>query len=152
MKVSTIQVFMLGSLLFSGACATAPKPLYQWGDYQNALLSYTKNPQETSKFADRLKRTIDKAEVKDGVPPGLYAEYGYALIELNQPSEAIAFFGRERKKWPESAALMNKLIDRLTKAGPSSVASPVQAIPSDGRLAEPPVPSPVIPATNPTNG
>lgn len=152
MRIIYIRKLVLASFLVTGACASAPKPLYQWGDYQSALLSYTKNPQETQKFADRLKTTIDKAEIQNAVPPGVYAEYGYALLELNQAPQAVEFFGKERAKWPESVALMTRLIDRLSKVSSNPAVNPAQAAPNDGRPAEIQVPTPVVPTTTPTNG
>jgi hypothetical protein len=97
------------------ACAS-PQTLYQWGEYQPALLAYAKNPQGTADFARRLQASIVKAEAENRVPPGMYAEYGYALLDLNRPADAVAQFTKERSKWPESAALMNRLIERVGRA------------------------------------
>ena len=72
MRMQTVMVVAV--LLLTGACATRQKTLYNWGNYQTALLSYAKNPQENQKFADRVKSVIDKGEITNSVPPGLYAE------------------------------------------------------------------------------
>ena len=152
MKFSTSRGIVLCSLLLASACVTAPKPLYYWGDYQKALLSYAKNPQEVQKFADQLKFTIEKAEIQDAVPPGVYAEYGYALLELNQAPEAIVFFGKERAKWPESVPLMTRLIDRLSNTGPVPFDPSAQPARGDGRPVEIPVQTPVVPTTTPSIG
>lgn len=127
-----------------GACSSAPKPLYEWGSYQPALLSYAKNPNETQKYADRLGEIIRKAEVRDAVPPGLYAEYGYALLSLDRTPEAVEYFAKERDKWPESVKLMDGVIGRLTKARPEPASSPATPSTGDGKpnVVEVPVPTP----------
>jgi len=44
------------------------------------------------------------------VPPGIYAEYGFALYEKGNFPDAIKFFKLESDKWPESRVLMAKMI------------------------------------------
>lgn len=95
-------------------CGGGPRPLYEWGGYQRDLLNYAKNPGETRTFADRLQVDITKAEARNKVPPGLYAEYGYALVTLGDVPAALAAFDKERTMWPESAPLMNKIMSRLS--------------------------------------
>ena len=87
--------------------------LYEWGSYQHDLLAYSKNPGEGKKFASSLSMDIQKAEKAHKVPPGLYAEYGYTLLDSGDSRGAVEYFTKERDHWPESAALMNKLIKRL---------------------------------------
>ena len=57
-------------------------------------------------------KTIILAAQQEGktVPPGIYAEYGYALYEEGNAAEAIRYFERERDTWPESRVFMEKLI------------------------------------------
>lgn len=152
MSIIGLREISFLSLLLTGACVSGPKPLYQWGDYQPALLSYAKNPQETQKFADRIKVDIAKAEIKDAVPPGLYAEYGYALLELNNPSGAVEFFGKERAKWPESSFLMTRLIDRLSRSRAETTTSSTGGNSGGGAPLPPPLPLPSISVKLPTNG
>lgn len=101
-------------------CATltacvGDKQLYSWGSYPKALLAYSKNPEQSDKFTAALEQTIRKAEDRKNVPPGLYAEYGYMLLDQQRVPEAVAYFGKERDRWPESASLMNRIIERLSK-------------------------------------
>ena len=46
-------------------------------------------------------------------PPGIYAEYGYALYLRGQFDGAIVYFAKEQEAWPESAVLMTTVIGRL---------------------------------------
>ena len=112
-----MRILILTIAVLVTACTT-PQPMYEWGSYQPSLLAYAKNPKDTQIFADKVAAAIKKGEATGRVPPGLYAEYGYALVELQQSEEAVIWFAKERDKWPESAFLMNRLIARLeqTKA------------------------------------
>lgn len=131
---------VVGSLLLA-ACASNPKPLYEWGDYSRALLKYSKNPSETQVFADKLRKAIEKGETVGRVPPGLYAEYGYTQYDLGHVTEAVVYFGKERDKWPESRFIMEKIIQRLSRpAGVSGVPAASQPTP------------PAVPATTPSSG
>lgn len=104
------------SVAFAAALAGCggQKPLYSWGDYPSALLSYSKNPDQRDKFAEKLEEVIRKSEAKKNVPPGIYAEYGYVLLEKGNTVDAIAYFGKERDHWPESSAFMTKIITKLS--------------------------------------
>jgi hypothetical protein len=111
------RAILLGALALGlSGCVSAPQSLYEWGSYQKDLLRYSKNPGETKKFSDSLLVTIQKAETAHRVPPGLYAEYGYTLLDQGDVNGATSYFVKERDLWPESAELMNRLIGRLNKA------------------------------------
>ena len=109
---------MSGKIAILAVCcaalaACAEKSLYSWNGYSSELLSYYKNPGEQQKFADRLLEDIEKAEEENAVPPGLYAEYGYMMLELGNTQEAVVYFEKEQQKWPESALLMGNIIGRV---------------------------------------
>jgi hypothetical protein len=94
--------------LFLQGCATNRK--YAWGKYDSTLYRHYKDPQDKEKNLENLKEIIENAEKEERVPPGLYAEYGYALYETGNISEAIINFEKEKAKWPESNILMEKMI------------------------------------------
>ncbi len=124
--------------LLASACASQ-KTLYTWGDYHAALLSYYKNPGELQKYADRLSADIQKAEAKDNVPPGMYAEYGYALLKLGQQDQAVTYFQKEEEAWPEARFLMTKVITRLSAPPPEP--APDAPTVSPGAAPAPPEPA-----------
>lgn len=101
------------SALLLGACGGG-NALYTWGSYPGALLSYSKNPDQAAKFSAAIEGTLRKAEAKRKVPPGLYAEYGYMLLDKGERDGAIIYFAKERDLWPESRVLMTKVITRLS--------------------------------------
>lgn len=102
-------------LLTAAACASN-QTTYNWHDYSGELLDYYKDPAEIEKFAERLRTNIDEAESEDRIPPGMYAEYGYAMLELGDEDKAVEYFAKEMERWPESAFLMTKVIGRLQGA------------------------------------
>ena len=71
-------------------------------------------------------KTIILAAQQEGktVPPGIYAEYGYALYEEGNAPEAIKYFERERDTWPESRVFMEKLIAIARRLPPPPPAAP----------------------------
>jgi len=103
--------------------ACSAKTQYEWGDYNKALLSYYKNPQEVAEFSEKLRESVEEAEGAGKVPPGLYAEYGYALLELGDEQAALAYFAKEQETWPESAYLMTKVISRLKEMSSATAQS-----------------------------
>ncbi|HTN51928.1 MAG TPA: DUF4810 domain-containing protein [Anaeromyxobacter sp.] len=131
-------ILALALALGAAGCATGPKRLYAWNGYDEALYAQAKAPQDNEKYLEHLKQVIENAETaRDKVPPGIYAEYGYALFTNGQLDDAVTYYSKERDTWPESRVLMEKLIrntQRLRESRPPS--------PRDG----PPAP---LPATNP---
>jgi hypothetical protein len=100
------------TIIVAALSACGGGALYDWQGYNAELLSYYQTG-DKSEFAERLSTNISKAESKDKVPPGLYAEYGYIMLELDDTNAAIEYFNKEKEKWPESAFLMDKVIARL---------------------------------------
>jgi hypothetical protein len=111
-KTSTSRTLLLAAGAGLALAACAPRnQLYQWSDYDAALYQHYKKPQEREAFVERLKTVILASEQRaQKVPPGCYAEYGYALYEEAQYDGAISYFQKERDLWPESRAFMEKMI------------------------------------------
>ena len=97
-------------LVFGILQGCGPSRKYAWGRYDATLYAHYKNPQDKEAYLEHLGEIVQNAEAKDSVPPGLYAEYGYALYEFGKIPEAIAYFEKESAKWPESNVLMQKMI------------------------------------------
>ena len=102
---------LLAAALAAVACACAAPAHYHWGDYDAALYRHYRNPQDREAWVEALRTTILESEQRGiKVPPGLCAEYGYALFEEGQAAAALPWFEREKKTWPESTVLMDKMI------------------------------------------
>lgn len=114
---SCVRVFFVAGLsILISACGV--KTMYEWNGYNNHLLSYYKHPEELNKFSGKLYEGIQKAEVTGTVPPGIYAEYGYVMLSLNDTATAAIYFSKERDKWPESRFLMDKALLKIAKISP----------------------------------
>jgi hypothetical protein len=98
-----------GLAVASAGCR--PPAMYHWGGYDTALYRHYRNPQDRVAYVEALQTVIAEADQRGlRVPPGVCAEYGYALYEEGRPREAVAWFQRERDEWPESRLLMEKMI------------------------------------------
>jgi hypothetical protein len=56
------------------------------------------------------------AQIESGskkVPPGLYADYGFMLYQRGEFSNAIAYFEKEKRIFPESKQLMDTVIKKI---------------------------------------
>lgn len=104
-----MKLIWLAILLYSlSGCA---QRMYTWGEYETHLSNYYDNPAVKDEFVAGLKSIIEYAELsKEKVPPGIYAEYGYALYETGKAIDAIMFYKKEADSWPESKMLMSKMI------------------------------------------
>ncbi|KLN60372.1 hypothetical protein WH96_11495 [Kiloniella spongiae] len=97
----------LTAALLSG-CMVQDK--YHWGSYEQDLLTYYRDSDKGTILVENLSETITKGEEKGLVPPGIYAEYGYLLLESGNAKDSILYFKKERDAWPESATLMQAMI------------------------------------------
>ncbi len=101
----------LGLAVALAACAGAPPTFYQWNGYSERLYAHYRAPQQRQAWVEGLKIAILEVEQRGGrMPPGLYAEYGYALLEEGQARQAAVYFEKEAALWPEARLLMEKLI------------------------------------------
>ncbi|MDO9422331.1 MAG: DUF4810 domain-containing protein [Herminiimonas sp.] len=109
MRVSS--VLCLGVLLALTGCVTTAPAKYSWGNYENSLYSYYKDSTKSGDYEAELVSVISDSEATaKPVAPGLYAEYGFLLLQEGKSKDAITQFEKEKAKWPESTYLMNNLI------------------------------------------
>lgn len=107
MRAKVIILFLVMTFEILG-CAAPTK--YYWGNYENCLYSYYKNPSEVEEIVEALSKIIKNGEQDGRVPPGIYADYGYLLFVTGKTGEAIVYFEKEKNAWPESSMLMDKMI------------------------------------------
>ncbi|MGE5190199.1 MAG: DUF4810 domain-containing protein [Gemmatimonadota bacterium] len=110
------------------AAGCGPKTLYNWRGYDDSLYAHYKSPQDHAKHIERMQRIVTETEAAGlKMPPGVYAEYGYALLEESRFDESVTYFNKEKETWPESAVLMEKMVRnvaRLKGAGKAAGGSP----------------------------
>jgi hypothetical protein len=118
----------LAAVVALAATGCAPQSMYHWRGYDDGLYRHYKNPQDREQWVETLKTVILEAEEGGRrVPPGVYAEYGYALYEEGAFPQAIAYFEKERAKWPESRLLMEKMIRNAERRGGTQARPPKTA-------------------------
>jgi hypothetical protein len=90
--------------------ACVPPPHYQWGGYEQSLYGYYKDPAKADEYTLKLAEAVKRGEEEGHIAPGLHAEYGYMLMNSGKNTEAIAEFESEKKRWPDSTLLMDRMI------------------------------------------
>jgi hypothetical protein len=116
MNRPSLRAIALAPALVAGF-ACAPLEMYRWGGYDTALYEHYKNPQERDEYVAKLRAVVEDAERSGSVvPPGCYAEYGWALYEQGNTAKAVVYFEKESKQWPESRPFMEKLIRNAARA------------------------------------
>ncbi len=111
-------VALVAALALGGGARAAVAPLYDWLTFERDLSRSFQGPEQKLAYEDTLKRLIARAEgAGRKPPPGVLAEYGFLLYERGETHGAVRFFQREAQEWPESAALMDRLIELASEVG-----------------------------------
>jgi len=110
-KISVVAI----TVLFTMSCASTTK-LYSWHDYQKDYYNFLKKADKNS--LEKLTKTYEKiiAEQKETrgiVPPGIYADYGYLLMENGKPAEAKSMLAKEMELYPESEVFIKSILKRF---------------------------------------
>lgn len=109
-----MKKLVFGSLLLTMFSSCAVKPLYSWGKYEAASYNYLKKSDEksTQQLIEVYEKIIKKQNGSRGVvPPGVYADYGFVLLQANRVSEGKEMLQKEIELYPES----KNFIDRILK-------------------------------------
>jgi len=99
--------------LLLSACAQTSYLYY--GDSSHAYYKAVKHAtaQSVADYKASLERVFDhSAYIKQPVPPGLYCDYAMLLIAEKDYAAARAYLLREKSCWPESALLVDYLLQR----------------------------------------
>ena len=96
--------------LLLAACASAPKPLFHWGEYPDAVYGYYQDSGDWDSQEKVLTKAITEARSKNlKVGPGIYAQLGLVMAKQGRDAEAQAAFRQEAMLYPESAVFMQRL-------------------------------------------
>jgi hypothetical protein len=92
--------------------------IFYWGDYTDTLYAYKKEPNEKT-LAEHLEELQDIIEESHDlglkVPPGIYCEYAYFMMQKDQPEEAMRYIQLEEEAYPESKVFTDRLRIALTR-------------------------------------
>ena len=107
---TTILIFFIA--LFLSGCASKPRSLYYWGNYQPELYGYLKGDSKGHKEQiGSLEEPLQKARSQDmHLPPGYYAHVGLLHLEDGNLDEFKKFLEIEKELFPESAEYVGFLL------------------------------------------
>lgn len=105
-------IFIAALFLFSGCAAQR----YEWNQYDQRLYDYYKDPGSGEAFVKAMTIHVQALEAAGKKPaPGLYAELGTFALSSGDSKQAITYYSKEMKAWPESSSLMAALIASIEK-------------------------------------
>ena len=109
-----LAITIIGMLCFTSC--TTPKQLYTWDKYYITSYNYLKNSDE--KAAQELIKTyqniINKQKgSRQTVPPGIYADYGFLLLQAERVKEGKKMLQMEIALYPESAVFISRILKML---------------------------------------
>lgn len=109
--------FFILSLVITllSACAT-PTSLYSWSNYSTLSHNYLKNSDEESanKLFDGYQEVINNQKgTRGAVPPGIYADYAFLLLENGQIERAREMLNKEITLYPESKVFIEHILKMI---------------------------------------
>ena len=99
-------------------CSCTTQKLYSWGQYPATSYSYLKNSDEksTQELIKTYQIIITKQTGTRGVvPPGIYADYGFLLIQTNNTNLGKEMLLKEIALYPESKIFIDRILKKLDK-------------------------------------
>jgi len=109
-----VSASMLTTLLTG--CASQPRSLYYWGDYQSEVYQYFK-PTDASPEQQLLdlQKTVEKARsAGQALPPGFEAHMGLLYLQTGHEDQALQAFRQEEHDYPESQQYIEYLLSKKT--------------------------------------
>ena len=105
------KLILLGAVIGLLSSCSSTKSLYSWYQYNKKRTDELK-----VKMMDQYLKLIQKQKgSRKVVPPGLYAEYGYALYMGGKKEEGLNYLKQEIKLYPESESYISRIIKQLEK-------------------------------------
>lgn len=112
------KFLLLGCATFLLISCTSSKKLYDWKNYESASYQYYKKqtPEASLELMKTYETMIKNPKgTRKTIAPGIYAEYGYFLLQNGKKEEGIAMLKKEKELYPESSAFMDRLINRFSE-------------------------------------
>lgn len=90
---------------------------YNWDDYSDVTYTYVRQKDKDSRaeLLASYERIIEsqKDTMTGRVPPGVYADYGYMLVEQGMEAEGVAYLRKEMELYSMSEPFLSKIIQRI---------------------------------------
>ena len=102
------------SALLLVACTTQ-KTLFNYKGYDEAIYDYTKNSDEKSleQLLVVYESMMQKTGSRQVPPPGLYADYGYLLIQKGEVAKGKELLKKEIALYPEWSHFVGLILKRI---------------------------------------
>jgi hypothetical protein len=108
-----IPIFLLIAACSLSSCT---HQLYSWANYESASYNYLKNSDERSTQA-LIESLKNVTEIQTGTrkisPPGIYADYGYLLIQLGKTDQGKTLLLKEIELYPESKIFIERILKMI---------------------------------------
>ncbi|WP_395050770.1 DUF4810 domain-containing protein [Flavobacterium sp.] len=95
------------------ASCSAPTKLYTWSKYETSSYNFLKNRNDktNANLEEEYKKIINKQKgIRGVVPPGVYADYGFLLLQSNKIEEGRSMLQKEMDLYPESKIFMDRIL------------------------------------------
>ena len=112
MKKKIILIINVVVVLFFTGCGSK-KLLYSWSDYDSSSYAFLKMDDEksTENLIKSYQKIINRQEgTRKTVPPGVYADYGFLLIQKGKSEEGKAMLSKEILLYPESSVFIERIL------------------------------------------
>ncbi len=110
-----LKVTALAGIAFTAMSCGSTKRLYYWSSYQESY--YRSIRKDDAKLLQTIyKRMVEKpAGLRGVVPPGIYAEYGWLLIQTGDIEKGTEMLKKEIELYPESEVFIRSVLKEYEK-------------------------------------
>ena len=110
-----IYIFIVAFAFYS---CSAPKGLYSFDKYQQASYNYLKKADEKSinEIMVQYQKIISKQKgTRKVTPPGMFADYGFFLIQRGDLKKGKENLNKEILLYPESKIFIDRILKLIEK-------------------------------------
>ena len=100
-------------LVLAFSSCGAPKGLYSWDKYEQASYNYLKKADDKSidQIMQQYQKVIENQKgTRQTTPPGMFADYGFFLIQKGEIKAGKANLKKEIALYPESKIFIDRIL------------------------------------------
>ena len=112
------KYFYMCIVAFAFYSCSAPKGLYSFDKYQQASYNYLKKADEKSinEIMEQYQKIITKQKgTRKVTPPGMFADYGFFLIQRGDLKKGKESLNKEILLYPESKIFIDRILKLIEK-------------------------------------
>ena len=114
-RLRSICVVMVISMVALSGCATKPRNMYSWGTYETQVYSHFKGTGSPEQQIAALEKTLPTSTQNVSVPPGYHAHLGLLYGEVGRVDDMKVELETEKMLFPESAPFMDFMLNKMSK-------------------------------------